>query len=48
MFEQRVTKWFAPTQEAERTPKLMKLEKYDEDIPQFLLRIENHNIKVPL
>jgi len=26
----------------------MKLEKYDRDIRQFLLRMENHNIKVGL
>jgi len=32
MFEQRVTERFAPTHVAERTYKLMKLEKYDGDI----------------
>ena len=48
MFEQKVTERFAPTQEAERTHKLMKLEKYHGDIRQFLLRMENHNIKVGL
>jgi len=48
MFEQKVTERFAPTHEAERTHKLMKLEKYDGDIRQFLLRMENHNIKVGL
>jgi len=48
MFEQKVTERFAPPQEAERTHKLMKLEKYHGDIRQFLLRIENHNIKIGL
>jgi len=48
MFEQKVTKRFAPTHEAERTLKLMKLEKYHGDIRQFLLRMENHNMKVGL
>ena len=48
MFEQKVTKRFTPTHEAERTHKLMKLEWYHGDIRQFLLRMENHNIKVGL
>jgi len=48
MFEQKVTERFVPTHEAERTHKLMKLEKYHGDIRQFLLRMENHNIKVGL
>jgi len=48
MFEQKVTERFAPTHEAERTHKLMKLERYQGDIRQFLLRMENHNIKVDL
>jgi len=48
MFEERVTERFAPTHEAERTHKLMKLENYNGDIQQFLLRMENHNIKVGL
>ena len=48
MFEQRVTERFAPTHEAERTDKLMKLERYHGDIQQFLLRMENHNMKVGL
>ena len=48
MFEQKVTERFAPTHEAERTHKLMKLERYHGDIRQFLLRMENHNIKVGL
>ena len=48
MFEQKVTERFAPTYEAERTHKLRKLERYDGDIRQFLLRMENHNIKVGL
>jgi len=48
MFEQRVNEQFAPTHEVERTHKLMKLEKYNRDIQQFLLRMENHNIKVGL
>jgi len=37
-----------PTHEAERTHKLMKLEKYNGDIRQFRLQMENHNIKVGL
>jgi len=48
MFEQKVTERFAPTHEAERTHKLMKLERYHGDIRQFLLRMENYNIKVGL
>ena len=48
MFEQKVTERFAPTHEAERTHKLMKLERYHGHIRQFLLRMENHNIKVGL
>jgi len=48
MFEQKVSERFAPTHEVERTHKLMKLEKYHRDIRQFLLRMENHNIKVGL
>jgi len=36
MFEQKVTERFAPTYEAERTHKLMKLERYHGDIRQFL------------
>jgi len=48
MFEQKVTERFAPTHEAERTHKLMKLERNHGDIQQFLLRMENHNIKVGL
>jgi len=48
MFEPKVTERFAPTHEAERTHKLMKLEKYHGDIRQFLLRMENHNIKFEL
>jgi len=48
MFEQRVTEVFAPTHETERTHKLMKLERYHGDIQQFLLRMENHNIKLRL
>ena len=48
MFEQKVTEQFAPTNETERTHKLMKLERYYGDIRQFLLRMENHNIKVGL
>ena len=48
MFEQKVSERFAPTHEAERTHKLMKLERYNGDIRQFLLRMENHNIKVGL
>ena len=48
MFEQKVTERFAPTHEADRTHKLMKLERYQGDIRQFLLRMENHNIKVGL
>jgi len=48
MFEQRVTKRFAPTQEAGRAHKLMKLEKYEGDIQQFLWRMENYNMKVRL
>jgi len=48
MCEQKVTERFAPTNEAGRTHKLMKLEKYHGDIRQFLLRMENHNIKVGL
>jgi len=48
MFEQRVTERFGPTHEAERTHQLMKLERYNGDIQQFLLRMENHNIKVGL
>jgi len=45
MFEQRLTERFAPTNEAERT---LKLEKYEGDIRQYLLKMENHNIKVGL
>jgi len=48
MFEQKVTECFAPTHAAERTHKLMKLERYHGDIRQFLLRMENQNIKVGL
>jgi len=48
MFEQKVTEQFAPIHEVERTHKLMKLERYHGDIRQFLLRMENHNIKVEL
>jgi len=32
MFEQKITKQFAPIHEAERTHKLMKLERYNEDL----------------
>jgi len=39
MFEQKVTTQFAPSHEAERTHKLMKLETYHGDIGQFLLHI---------
>jgi len=46
MFEQKVTERFAPTHEAERTHKLMKLEKYHGDIRQFLLRMENHKLRL--
>jgi len=46
MFEQKVSARFAPTQEAKRTHKLMKLERYHGDIRQFLFRMEKHNIKV--
>jgi len=48
MFEEKVIERFAPTHEAERTHKLMKLEWYHGDIRQFLLRMQNHNIKVGL
>jgi len=48
MFEQKVRKRFAPTHEAERTRKLMKLERYHGDIGEVLLRMENHNSKVRL
>jgi len=48
MFEQKGTEGFAPTHEAERTHKLMKLERYHGDIRQFLLQMENHNSKVGL
>jgi len=48
MFEQKVTERFSPTHEAERTHKLMKLEKYHGDIRQFRLQMENHYIKVGL
>jgi len=47
-FEQRVTGGFTPTHKVERTHKLMKLEKYNGDIRQFLLWMENHNMKVGL
>jgi len=40
MFEQKVSERFAPTHEAERTHKLIKLEIYHGDIRQFLLRME--------
>jgi len=48
MFQQKVTERFAPTHEAERTYKLMKLHSYHRNIQQFLLQMENHNIKVGL
>jgi len=48
MFEQKVMERFAPTHKAERTHMLMKLERYHGDIQQFLLRMENNNIKVGL
>jgi len=37
-----------PTHEAERALKVIKLEKYRGEVPQYLWRIENHNIKVGL
>jgi len=48
MCEQVVTKRFVPTHEAERTLELMKAERYDGEVRQYLLQIENHNIKVGL
>jgi len=48
IFEQDLTERFASTHEAERTHKLMKLERYHGDIQQFLLQMKNHNIKVGL
>jgi len=46
MFEQKVTERFVPTHEAERTHKLMKLERYHGDIRQFFCEWRTTTLKL--